>query len=69
MSGRSKSSSRWLQEHFSDPFVKRAKKQGLRSRAVFKLEEIVLALEHEKDLKSLFLDRIRQTVTEKNPFG
>jgi 23S rRNA (uridine2552-2'-O)-methyltransferase len=37
---RSKSSSRWLQEHFSDPFVHRAKSQGWRSRAVFKLEEI-----------------------------
>jgi 23S rRNA (uridine2552-2'-O)-methyltransferase len=40
VSGRSKSSGRWLQEHFSDPFVKRAKSQGWRSRAVFKLEEI-----------------------------
>jgi 23S rRNA (uridine2552-2'-O)-methyltransferase len=40
VSGRSKSSGRWLQEHFSDPFVKRAKSQGFRSRAVFKLEEI-----------------------------
>jgi 23S rRNA (uridine2552-2'-O)-methyltransferase len=40
VSGRSKSSSRWLQEHFSDPFVKRAKSAGFRSRAVFKLEEI-----------------------------
>jgi 23S rRNA (uridine2552-2'-O)-methyltransferase len=37
---RSKSSSRWLQEHFSDPFVHRAKSEGWRSRAVFKLEEI-----------------------------
>jgi 23S rRNA (uridine2552-2'-O)-methyltransferase len=40
VSSRSKSSGRWLQEHFSDPFVKRAKSQGWRSRAVFKLEEI-----------------------------
>ena len=40
MSARSKSSGRWLQEHFSDPFVQRAKSQGWRSRAVFKLEEI-----------------------------
>ncbi|HSY07539.1 MAG TPA: SAM-dependent methyltransferase [Steroidobacteraceae bacterium] len=40
MSGRSKSSGRWLQEHFSDPFVQRAKSKGFRSRAVFKLEEI-----------------------------
>jgi 23S rRNA (uridine2552-2'-O)-methyltransferase len=28
-----------LQEHFSDPFVKRAQAEGWRSRAVFKLEE------------------------------
>jgi 23S rRNA (uridine2552-2'-O)-methyltransferase len=40
VSGRSKSSGRWLQEHFSDPFVHRAKSKGWRSRAVFKLEEI-----------------------------
>ena len=40
MSGRSKSSSRWLQEHFSDPFVQRARSEGWRSRAIFKLEEI-----------------------------
>jgi 23S rRNA (uridine2552-2'-O)-methyltransferase len=37
---RSKSSSRWLNEHFNDPFVQRAKTEGWRSRAVFKLEEI-----------------------------
>jgi 23S rRNA (uridine2552-2'-O)-methyltransferase len=37
---RSKSSDRWLREHFSDPFVKRAQAQGFRSRAVFKLEQI-----------------------------
>ena len=37
---RSKSSSRWLAEHFSDTYVKRAHQSGLRSRAVFKLEEI-----------------------------
>jgi len=40
MSRRSKSSGRWLEEHFSDPFVRQAKDQGLRSRAAFKLEEI-----------------------------
>ncbi|HET8941871.1 MAG TPA: SAM-dependent methyltransferase [Rudaea sp.] len=39
--GRSKSSTRWLKEHFNDPFVKRAQKEGWRSRAVFKLEELV----------------------------
>jgi 23S rRNA (uridine2552-2'-O)-methyltransferase len=37
---RSESSQRWLREHFSDPFVKRAQAEGWRSRAVFKLEEI-----------------------------
>lgn len=41
MASRSKSSTRWLQEHFSDPFVKKAKAEGLRSRAAFKLEELV----------------------------
>ena len=38
---RSKSSTRWLKEHFSDPFVKRAQAEGWRSRAVFKLEELI----------------------------
>ena len=38
---RSKSSARWLKEHFSDPFVKRAQAEGWRSRAVFKLEELL----------------------------
>lgn len=38
---RSKSSQRWLKEHFSDPFVKQAQSQGWRSRAVFKLEELL----------------------------
>jgi 23S rRNA (uridine2552-2'-O)-methyltransferase len=37
---RSKSSDRWLREHFNDPFVQRAQAEGWRSRAVFKLEEI-----------------------------
>ena len=36
---RSRSSQRWLQEHFKDPFVKKARAQGWRSRAVYKLEE------------------------------
>ena len=38
---RSKSSSRWLREHFNDPYVKRAQSEGWRSRAVFKLEELI----------------------------
>ncbi len=37
---RSKSSGRWLQEHFDDEFVKRSQQEGYRSRAVYKLEEI-----------------------------
>jgi 23S rRNA (uridine2552-2'-O)-methyltransferase len=37
---RSKSSRRWLAEHESDVFVKRARESGFRSRAIFKLEEI-----------------------------
>jgi 23S rRNA (uridine2552-2'-O)-methyltransferase len=45
---RSKSSARWLKEHFSDPFVKRAQAEGWRSRAVFKLEEL---LERDQILK------------------
>jgi len=39
-SRRSRSSERWLREHFADPYVKRARAQGARSRAIFKLEEI-----------------------------
>jgi 23S rRNA (uridine2552-2'-O)-methyltransferase len=38
--GRSKSSSRWMAEHFEDEYVKLAQAQGYRSRAVFKLKEI-----------------------------
>ena len=36
----SASSKRWLKEHFDDHYVQKAQKQGLRSRAVFKLEEM-----------------------------
>ncbi len=35
-----KSSRRWLQEHFSDPYVKKAQQEGYRSRAVYKLLEL-----------------------------
>ena len=45
---RSKSSARWLKEHLSDPYVKRAQAEGWRSRAVFKLEEL---LERDRLLK------------------
>jgi 23S rRNA (uridine2552-2'-O)-methyltransferase len=41
---RSKSSQRWLREHFDDHWVARAQAEGYRSRASFKLLEI-----HEKD--------------------
>ena len=37
---RTNSSARWLDEHFNDPYVKRAQKAGYRSRAAFKLLEI-----------------------------
>lgn len=40
MARRSKSSRRWVSEHESDAFVRRARQEGWRSRAVFKLEEI-----------------------------
>ena len=38
--GRSKSSSRWLQEHHADPYVLQARREGYRSRAVYKLIEL-----------------------------
>jgi 23S rRNA (uridine2552-2'-O)-methyltransferase len=37
---RSKSSKRWLSEHFDDHYVKMAQQQGLRSRSAFKLLEL-----------------------------
>lgn len=37
---RSKSSSRWLQRQKDDPYVLRAQKEGWRSRAVYKLQEV-----------------------------
>lgn len=41
MASRSKSSHRWLREHFADPYVKRAQAEGVRSRAAYKLEELI----------------------------
>jgi len=41
---RSKSSTQWLAEHEADPYVQLARKEGYRSRAVYKLKEI-----HERD--------------------
>lgn len=37
---RSKTSKAWMREHVTDPFVKRAKHEGYRSRAAFKLMDI-----------------------------
>ena len=37
---RSKSSKKWLKEHFDDAYVKRSQEEGYRSRAVYKLLEI-----------------------------
>jgi 23S rRNA (uridine2552-2'-O)-methyltransferase len=37
---KSKSSKKWLKEHFDDEYVQRAQKEGYRSRAVYKLIEI-----------------------------
>lgn len=38
--GRSKSSRRWLNEHFDDPYVQQAQKAGYRGRAAYKLLEL-----------------------------
>lgn len=38
---RSKSSKRWLEEHVNDPYVKRAQVDGYRSRASYKLLELI----------------------------
>ncbi|MDD2768005.1 MAG: 23S rRNA (uridine(2552)-2'-O)-methyltransferase RlmE [Methylococcus sp.] len=40
MAKRSRSSGRWLAEHFSDEYVRMAQEKGYRSRAVFKLIEL-----------------------------
>ena len=37
---KSKSSGRWLQEHFADPYVKKSREDGYRSRASYKLLEL-----------------------------
>jgi 23S rRNA (uridine2552-2'-O)-methyltransferase len=37
---RTKSSKRWLDEHFNDVYVKKAQAEGYRSRAVYKLKEV-----------------------------
>ena len=42
--GKSKSSHQWLRSHFDDEYVKRAQREGYRTRAVYKLAEI-----HDRD--------------------
>lgn len=37
---RSKTSKSWMAEHVNDPFVQRAKSEGWRARAAYKLMEI-----------------------------
>ncbi|PLA74206.1 23S rRNA (uridine(2552)-2'-O)-methyltransferase RlmE [Hydrogenovibrio sp. SC-1] len=37
---KSKSSNSWLKEHFDDYYVNKAKQEGWRSRAIYKLQEI-----------------------------
>lgn len=37
---RSKTSKAWMNEHVNDPFVKKAKQEGYRSRAAYKLAEV-----------------------------
>ncbi|WXU00711.1 MAG: Ribosomal RNA large subunit methyltransferase E [Catillopecten margaritatus gill symbiont] len=43
------SSGRWMSEHLSDEYVKRAQKEGYRSRAVYKLTE---AIDKDRFIKS-----------------
>jgi len=38
---RTKTSKAWMHEHVTDPYVRRAKQEGFRSRAAFKLMEIL----------------------------
>jgi 23S rRNA (uridine2552-2'-O)-methyltransferase len=45
---RPKNSRDWMKRHLSDPFVKKAQEDGYRSRAVYKLQEI---LEKDRTLK------------------
>jgi 23S rRNA (uridine2552-2'-O)-methyltransferase len=40
MPKKSGSSRRWLQEHFADPYVQQAQREGYRSRSVYKLIEL-----------------------------
>jgi 23S rRNA (uridine2552-2'-O)-methyltransferase len=46
---RTKTSKAWMHEHVTDPYVRRAKQEGYRSRSAFKLMEI---LEKDKLVRS-----------------
>lgn len=40
LKGKSNASARWVRRQWSDPIVKQAKREGLRSRAALKLREL-----------------------------
>ena len=50
---RTRTSNAWLREHVNDPYVQRAKAEGYRSRASFKLMEI-----DERELREQYLASI-----------
>ena len=52
---RTKSSARWLREHFTDEYVRRAQAEGYRSRAVYKLLEIRVERQHDLIPRQVFL--------------
>ncbi|MBF0447961.1 MAG: 23S rRNA methyltransferase [Magnetococcales bacterium] len=52
MAKRRPSSGRWLQEHHDDPYVLQARREGYRSRAVYKLLEIDADLRHKNGRKT-----------------
>ena len=37
---RNKTSKAWMQEHVTDPYVRRAQAEGMRSRAAYKLQQL-----------------------------
>ena len=45
---KNKSSKAWMQEHVTDPYVRRAQAEGMRSRAAYKLQQLA---ERDKLLK------------------
>ena len=59
---RTASSRAWLTRQISDPYVMRARREGLRSRAAYKLAEID---DRHKVLKAGAVDAIRKGVDPK----